>query len=147
MENVNLNKNMCEKIFGGEMYFMEMPEGEISSAKKLRDYLHRIHKKDLGVLQKVQGVLRKSLSIRDGIGEALYQLKELRIGMLSWDNFVDHFVNSLKDWIVSRIKEEGYLKTMDVVDEGSFVNKDTLRMNYTSGRCQQATDRFVRLYC
>ena len=28
-----------------------------------------------------------------------------------------------------------------------FVNKDTLRMNYTSGRCQQTTDRFVRLYC
>ena len=29
----------------------------------------------------------------------------------------------------------------------SFVNKNTLRMNYTSGRCQQATYRFVRLYC
>ena len=31
--------------------------------------------------------------------------------------------------------------------KNSFVNKDTLRMNYTSGRYQQATDRFVRLYC
>ena len=31
--------------------------------------------------------------------------------------------------------------------KSSFVNKDTMRMNHTSGRCQQATDRFVRLYC
>ena len=31
--------------------------------------------------------------------------------------------------------------------KNSFVNKDTLRVNYTTGRCQQATDRFVRLYC
>ena len=31
--------------------------------------------------------------------------------------------------------------------KNSFVNKDTLCMNYTSGRCQQATNRFVKLYC
>ena len=31
--------------------------------------------------------------------------------------------------------------------ENTFVNKDTLRMNCTSGRCQQANHRFLRLYC
>ena len=31
--------------------------------------------------------------------------------------------------------------------KNSFVNKDTLRINYTCGWCQQATDRFVRRYC
>ena len=64
-------------------------------------------------------------------------------------------------WIVSelvfRVENKIWCKFVDLVFQSfltitksaelknSFVNKDTLRMNYTSGRFHQATDRFVRL--
>ena len=48
MENANLNKSLCEEMFGGEMDVVEVPdelENEKSQARQGRYWLHQLNER------------------------------------------------------------------------------------------------------
>ena len=58
MDINNLNENLCEKTFGGDLNVTVEPEAEKSLARQYRDMLHEMHGTELGMLHKVKGVLK-----------------------------------------------------------------------------------------
>ena len=82
MEFKNLNKTMCEEMFGGELDVTEETpdpfETDKSQVQQYRDWLHERNEKQLEILKKVESALEKMesfsrtkknmhLPIRDGI--------------------------------------------------------------------------------
>ena len=59
MENLNLNSSFCVDTFGDELDVTEEPDGVKTQAKQHRDWQHNLHERDMGILQKVVGVLQK----------------------------------------------------------------------------------------
>ena len=59
MEKSNLNKSFCEEMFRGELDVTEEPEKEKSQARQHCDWLHERHTRETGILQNVEGVLKK----------------------------------------------------------------------------------------
>ena len=89
MEIWNLNKCMCEELFGGELDVTEEQQGWKFHVRLHRNWLNQHHAEDLNVLQKVLGVLLEMgnfcrtkknmfLHIRNGIGESLHELEVLK---------------------------------------------------------------------
>ena len=99
IDTLNLNEIMCEEVFGGELDVTQNPEDIIlkkSHARQHREWLHDGHK-ELAMLQKMemaQKTMESSsrtkknifLLIRDGIEEALSDMKNLRREMLWSDS-------------------------------------------------------------
>ena len=52
MEYENLNKSLCEELFGGEVNVAEEPLEDKSQARRHRDEMHRNHGVELVRLQK-----------------------------------------------------------------------------------------------
>ena len=84
---------MCKVMFGGELDLKEKTpepfESEKSQVRQYRDWLHKRNERELEILKKVEVTLEKMdsfcrtkrnmlLPIRDGIQEALKELKALR---------------------------------------------------------------------
>ena len=63
MEISDLNKSLCEELFGGEMDVMEKAtdflQGEKSPVKQCREWLYERNRKDLESLRKVEVALEK----------------------------------------------------------------------------------------
>ena len=89
MEISDLNKSLCEELFGGEMDVTEKApdfiQGEDSQVKQYRAWLYERNRKELENLRKVEVALEKMnsfsrtkknmhLPIREGIQEALKEL-------------------------------------------------------------------------
>ena len=116
-------------MFGGELNVTEESEGEKSQARQLRDWLHEVHERDLGTLEKVVEALNKMESfcrtkknmfipIRGGIGEALHELDYLKACMVRNDCSIEHFEYHLREKMVQRIKKI-ITPEKDVADDGS----------------------------
>ena len=102
-----MNRNFCKEMFGGELDITEESEEEKSQARQHGDWLHETHTRKIGMLQNVQGVLKKTESfyrtkenmlfpIRDGIEEALkemsrYQLSDVNDLLLHFLNVIEIF--------------------------------------------------------
>ena len=61
MEISDLNKSLCEELFGGELYVTEKApdflQGENSQVKQYREWLYGRNRKELKSLRKVEVVL------------------------------------------------------------------------------------------
>ena len=123
MDNDELNKSLCEEMFSGEIDVTEKPDGDKSQARKHRDGLHKFNYKDLGILQKAVEALRKMeifcktkknmfLPIRDGIGDAPYELGKLKMCMEDRDTYLDHFEYQVRVRMVLKIKQLRSTKRM-----------------------------------
>ena len=92
IEMKNLNKSVCEKLFGGELDVTEKTldpfESDKSQVRQYRDWLHERNEKQLELLQKAESALEKMenfcrikknmhLPIRDGFQEANKELGAL----------------------------------------------------------------------
>ena len=135
MENLNLNKSICEEIFGEELDVTEkVPEpfeSNKSQVRKYRDWLHERNEKELEILKKVELALEKMdsfsrtkknmhLPIRVGIQEALKELKGLRYDMEDTVCYLDSFEYLLRGRMIQKMKEViRPPKNKEVVDEGS----------------------------
>ena len=103
---------------------------ENSQVKQYREWLYERNRKELESLQKVEVVLEKMdsfsrtkknmyLPIREGIQEALKELKALRDDMEDTDCYLDSFEYPLRGRMLERIKEVRSKKNNAGVDEGS----------------------------
>ena len=121
---------MCEELFGGELDVTEEHQGVKSYIRRHRYWLHQHHAQDLGVLQKVLGVLQEMesfcrtkknmfLPIRNGIDDALHELEVLKRSLARPDNFLAYFQGHMRDMMASRIKKMRSPKAKVVVDKGS----------------------------
>ena len=121
-------------MFGGELDVTEKTpdplESEKSQFRQYRDWLQERNKSELETLKKVETVLEKMesfsrgkkrmhLLIRDGIQEALKELKALRYDMEDTVCYLDSFEYLLRGRMVQKMKEVRPLKNKEVVDEGS----------------------------
>ena len=127
-----------------------------SQARQHRDWLHELHKRDLGTLQKVVGALKKIenlcrikktmfLPIRDGIGEALQELELLKKCMERNDCFLERFEYHLRDKMAKRIKEvkvsltrrplRGVRKTFAQLEEERTLRLLKMRCRWTHCGC------------
>ena len=108
----------------------EEPDVEKSYARQHRDLLHEVNKIEVGMLQNVEGTLKRMesfcktkknmfLPIRKGIGEALRELARLRNYMENTDFYLDHFKYHLRNRVASKIKDTENQKKKDVIDESS----------------------------
>ena len=63
MEFENLNKSVCEELFGGELDVTEKTldpfESDKSKVRQYRDWLHERNEKQLEMLQNVDSALEK----------------------------------------------------------------------------------------
>ena len=63
MKNYNLNKTICEELFGGELDVMEETpdpfETDKSQVRQYGDWLHERNEKQLEILKKVESALEK----------------------------------------------------------------------------------------
>ena len=93
MEISNLNKTVCEELFGGDLDVTEKTpdpfESDKSQVQQYRDCLHDKNERQLEILQKVETALENMdsfsrtkknmhLPIREGIQEARKELGALR---------------------------------------------------------------------
>ena len=134
MENLNLNKTMCEEVFGGELDVTEETpdpfETDKSQVRQYRDWLHERDEKQLELLQKVESALERMenfsktkknmhLPIRDGIQEAKKELGALRYDIEDTVCYLDSFEYLMRGLMVQKMKEVRPPKQKGVVDEGS----------------------------
>ena len=134
IEFENLNKSLCEKLFGGEQDVTEKApdflQEEISQVRQYRDWLYERNRKDLGSLSKAEEAMKKMdsfsrtkkkmhLPIREGIQQLLKELKAFRDNIEDTDCYLVSFEYLLRGRMVEKIKEVGSKKRKNGVDEGS----------------------------
>ena len=132
MENENLNKSLCEELFGGELDVVEVPDSiecEKSQAGHHRDWLYWLNEAEWCIVQKVVRILKEIenfcktkknmfLPIRNGITKALRELENLNESMEDKDCYIEHFELYLRDKMLKKMKVMEIPKKA-VIDESS----------------------------
>ena len=131
MEFKNLNKSVCEELFGGELDVTEETPGPFeldkSQVRQYRNWLHQRSEQQLEILSKVESALEKMenfsrskknmhLPIRDGIQE---MKKGLRYDIDATVCYLDSFEYLMRGLLVKKIKEVKPPKNKGDVDDGS----------------------------
>ena len=134
MENENLNKTMCEELFGGELDVTEKTpdpfESDKSQVWQYWDWLHERNESQLKILQKVETAQEKMdslsrtkknmhLPIRECIQEARKELGELRYNIEDTVCYLDSFEYLMRGLMVQKMKEVRPPKGKEVVEKGS----------------------------
>ena len=133
MEMKNLNKTICEELFGGELDVTEETvdafETDKSQVRQYRNWLHERNKNQLEILKKVESALEKMESysrtkenmhfpIRDGIQEAKKELGALRYDIEDTVCYLDSFEYLMRGLVVQKMKEVRPQKKKELADEG-----------------------------
>ena len=134
MEMKNLNKTMCQELFGGELDVTEETvdafETDKSQVRQCRNWLHERNEKQLEILKKEESALQKIESfsrtkknmhfpIRDGIQEAKKELGALRYDIEDTVCYLDSFEYLMRGLMVQKMKEVRPSKSKEVADEES----------------------------
>ena len=120
MEFKNLNKSVCEELFGGELDVTEETpdpfETDKSQVRQYRNWLHQRNEQQLEILSKVESALEKMenfsrskknmhLPIRDGIQEMKKGLGALRYDIDDTVCYLEFFEYLMRGLLVKKIKE------------------------------------------
>ena len=95
---------MCEEFFGGELDVTELPDEidcEKSQARQHRDTMHKYHDREMKRWKQVSEILQdmdeNCKTIRNGIRNALTELRTLKFWLESYDDYVNDFEYVLRN--------------------------------------------------
>ena len=130
MEKNDLNKRMCEELFGGKMEVTVMPHCyEKSDARRQKNCLYWILQNAMKSISTIEEMVQKVdefcrmkrntfLPIREGIAEVLHKLKQLRKDTEHTEGWAESFGNQLGKALGREVKLARAQSIKSVRDEG-----------------------------